>query len=151
MVSYIDVATPPGRDPIRAWVRVFEDTGAPIYVGIYTTTRANNRGYVAVGFPLPKSNITVALSPLNLANGGLLLSSKPDNAFCGHYLSAIEPSKGATTLRLGLFDEEVEVYLESMYADGREKAIHGLFSFVAIDDEKRPVPVLPGFPASQAA
>ncbi|MGC3218279.1 acyl-CoA thioesterase, partial [Pseudomonas aeruginosa] len=28
---------------------------------------------------------------------------------------------------------------------------HGLFSFVAIDDDKRPVPVLPGFPASQAA
>ncbi|HHJ2008357.1 TPA: acyl-CoA thioesterase [Pseudomonas aeruginosa] len=53
---------------------------------------------------------------------------------------------GNTSLKV-----EVEVYLESMYADGREKAIHGLFSFVAIDDEKRPVPVLPGFPASQAA
>lgn len=52
---------------------------------------------------------------------------------------------GNTSLKV-----EVEVYLESMYADGREKAIHGLFSFVAIDDEKRPVPVLPGFPASQA-
>lgn len=46
---------------------------------------------------------------------------------------------GNTSLKV-----EVEVYLESMYADGREKAIHGLFSFVAIDDEKRPVPVLPG-------
>ena len=37
---------------------------------------------------------------------------------------------GNTSLKV-----EVEVYLESMYADGREKAIHGLFSFVAIDDE----------------
>ncbi len=27
----------------------------------------------------------------------------------------------------------------------REKAIQGVFSFVAIDDDKRPVPVLPGF------
>lgn len=51
---------------------------------------------------------------------------------------------GNTSLKV-----EVEVYLESMYADGREKAIHGLFSFVAIDDEKRPVPVLPGFPPAR--
>ncbi len=113
MVSYVDVATAPGRDPIRAWIRVFEDTGAPIYVGIYTTIRQENRGYVAVGFPLPDSNITVALSPSNLVDGGLLLSSKADHVFCGHYLSAIEPSKGATTLRLGLFDEEIEVYLKN--------------------------------------
>ncbi|MFS9599093.1 acyl-CoA thioesterase, partial [Klebsiella variicola] len=53
---------------------------------------------------------------------------------------------GNTSLKV-----EVEVYLESMYADGREKAIPALFRFVPIDDQKRPVPVLPGFPASQAA
>ena len=40
---------------------------------------------------------------------------------------------------------EVEVYVESMSSDGRELAIQGLFSFVAIDDAKRPVPVLPGY------
>jgi acyl-CoA hydrolase len=39
------------------------------------------------------------------------------------------------------------VFVESMSCDGREKAIHGQFSFVAIDDDKRPVPVLPGFAA----
>jgi hypothetical protein len=37
------------------------------------------------------------------------------------------------------------VFLESMSCDGRGKTIHGQFSFVAIDDDKRPVPVLPGF------
>ncbi|MDF3866659.1 acyl-CoA thioesterase [Pseudomonas denitrificans (nom. rej.)] len=47
---------------------------------------------------------------------------------------------GNTSLKV-----EVEVFVESMAADGREKAIHGQFSFVAIDDEKRPVPVMPGF------
>ena len=47
---------------------------------------------------------------------------------------------GNTSLKV-----EVEVFVESMTCDGREKAIHGLFSFVAIDEEKRPVPVLPGF------
>ncbi|MGY4531073.1 acyl-CoA hydrolase [Pseudomonas sp. TE3786] len=47
---------------------------------------------------------------------------------------------GNTSLKV-----EVEVFVESMYSDGREKAITGVFSFVAIDDNKQPVPVLPGF------
>ena len=47
---------------------------------------------------------------------------------------------GNTSLKV-----EVEVFVESMSADGREKAIQGVFSFVAIDADKRPVPVLPGF------
>ncbi|PZP84059.1 MAG: acyl-CoA thioesterase, partial [Ectopseudomonas oleovorans] len=28
---------------------------------------------------------------------------------------------------------------------GRERAISGSFSFVAVDDQQKPVPVLPGF------
>ena len=40
---------------------------------------------------------------------------------------------GNTSLKV-----EVEVYVESMSCDGRELAIQGLFSFVAIDDDKRP-------------
>ncbi|MNG92994.1 putative acyl-CoA thioester hydrolase [compost metagenome] len=38
---------------------------------------------------------------------------------------------------------QVDVFVENMYLDGRERAIHGVFSFVAIDEDKRPVPVLP--------
>ncbi|MES2819651.1 MAG: acyl-CoA thioesterase [Pseudomonadota bacterium] len=38
----------------------------------------------------------------------------------------------------------VEVFVESMYSDGRQRAISGVFSFVAIDDQQKPVPVLPG-------
>lgn len=45
---------------------------------------------------------------------------------------------GNTSLKV-----EVEVFVESMYENGREKAITGVLSFVAIDDQKRPVPVLP--------
>ena len=41
----------------------------------------------------------------------------------------------------------VEVFVESMYQTGRERAIHGVFSFVAIGDDQRPVPILPDFPA----
>jgi acyl-CoA hydrolase len=37
---------------------------------------------------------------------------------------------------------QVDVFVENMYLNGRERAIHGVFSFVAIDEDKRPVPVL---------
>ncbi|MBV7532550.1 acyl-CoA thioesterase [Chitinophaga sp. sic0106] len=36
----------------------------------------------------------------------------------------------------------VEIYIEEMYSDYRELAISGTFTFVAIDDQKRPVSVL---------
>ncbi|MEK1904991.1 MAG: acyl-CoA thioesterase [Pseudomonas sp.] len=45
---------------------------------------------------------------------------------------------GTTSLKV-----EVNVYVESMYSDGREKAISGVFSFVAIGEDKKPIPVLP--------
>ena len=35
----------------------------------------------------------------------------------------------------------VSVYLERMYDESRQKAIEGLFTFVAIDDEMKPVTV----------
>ena len=45
---------------------------------------------------------------------------------------------GNTSLKV-----EVEVFVESMCSDARERAISGVFSFVAIDEQKKPVPVLP--------
>ena len=36
----------------------------------------------------------------------------------------------------------VEIYIEEMYSEGRNKAITGTFTFVAIDGNKRPVKVL---------
>lgn len=36
----------------------------------------------------------------------------------------------------------VEIYIEEMYKEGREKAISGTFSFVAIDENKKPVSVI---------
>lgn len=32
----------------------------------------------------------------------------------------------------------VEIYVEEMYADGKDKAIEGEFSFVAIDEQRKP-------------
>lgn len=36
----------------------------------------------------------------------------------------------------------VEVYVEQMYAEGRELAVHGSFTFVAIDHDKKPTKIL---------
>ena len=36
---------------VRGWIRSFADTDEPIYVGIYTTYRDDQQGYVSVGFP----------------------------------------------------------------------------------------------------
>lgn len=48
-----------------------------------------------------------------------------------------------TVVRVGRtsLDVRVDVYVESMYRDGREKAITGTFTLVAINESKRPVPV----------
>lgn len=46
-------------------------------------------------------------------------------------------SVGRTSLKV-----EVEIFIEEMYNDVREKAITGNFTFVAIDENKKPVSVL---------
>lgn len=44
---------------------------------------------------------------------------------------------GNTSLKVN-----VEIYIEQMYAEGRELAVHGDFTFVAIDESKKPVQVI---------
>lgn len=39
-------------------------------------------------------------------------------------------------------DVKVEIFIEQMYSNHREKAITGSFTFVAIDDNKQPVRIL---------
>jgi len=45
---------------------------------------------------------------------------------------------GRTSLKV-----EVNIFVEDMYQDNCDKAITGTFSFVAVDDAGKPVPVLP--------
>lgn len=47
---------------------------------------------------------------------------------------------GRTSLKV-----EVNMLVESLYCDGQENAITGYFSFVAIDENKKPTPILPKF------
>ena len=65
MVSTIDTIDLDGDEEIdiRGWIRTFADSGKPIYVGIYTTFRHDDRGYVSVGFPIPSANFTATLLP----------------------------------------------------------------------------------------
>ena len=44
---------------------------------------------------------------------------------------------GKTSLKV-----KVEIYIEQMYCETREKAITGEFTFVALDKNKHPTPVL---------
>ncbi|MCS6795549.1 MAG: acyl-CoA thioesterase, partial [Raineya sp.] len=39
-------------------------------------------------------------------------------------------------------DVEVEVFKEEMYENKREQAIKGIFTFVAIDENKKPISVV---------
>lgn len=43
---------------------------------------------------------------------------------------------GNTSLKV-----KVDIYIEQMYCDGREKAVSGDFTFVAIDENKMPVKI----------
>lgn len=43
---------------------------------------------------------------------------------------------GRTSLKV-----EVDIFLEELYSDKREKAITGAFNFVAIDENKKPTPI----------
>lgn len=48
-------------------------------------------------------------------------------------------SVGRTSIKV-----KVEVFLEKMYEEGRELAIQGMFTFVALDENKQPIPVVLG-------
>jgi hypothetical protein len=114
MVSTIDTIDLDGDDQIdiRGWIRTFADTGQPIYVGIYTSFRHDDRGYVSVGFPIPSSNFTATLEPRNLAEHDFLLTSRSELAFPGHYLSSVDSERDAlTVLKLLAFQEQIHVYV----------------------------------------
>lgn len=111
---------------IRGWIRSFAATDEPIYVGIYTTYRHDDRGYVSVGFPLPQSSFTATLAPRARADGGLTLTSRSPLPHTGHYLTYIQPgSRELTTLAVPGFSEELDVYLY----DGELRADHAFWLF----------------------
>jgi hypothetical protein len=126
MVSTIDTIDLDGDEDIdiRGWIRTFADTGKPIYVGIYTSFRHEDRGYVSVGFPIPSANFTATLEPRNTGAHDLLLTSRSELAFPGHYLSSVDSERDAlTVLKLLSFQEEIYVFV----ADRELKTDHSFY------------------------
>ena len=126
--SRIDTITgrPDGTETIRGWIRSAADTGKPIYVGIYTTYRHEDHGYVSVGFPLPQANFTATLAPSARPDGGLVLDSRSDLGQPGHYLTYIDPQTGElTTVGVRGFAERLEVYVKA----GELRAEHAFWVF----------------------
>jgi hypothetical protein len=112
--SRIDTITLPDdeRIAVRGWIRSFADTDEPIYVGIYTTYRHGDRGYVSVGFPLPQASFTATLVPRSRDDGGLVLSSRSALGHPGHYMAYIDPAtRELTVLAVHGFAEELDVYV----------------------------------------
>ena len=113
MVSTIDTITLDGDDEIdiRGWIRTFADSGKPIYVGIYTSFRHDDRGYVSVGFPIPSANFTATLLPRNAGEHDFVLTSRTDLEFPGHYLSSVDSERDALTVLKLLYFQERDLRL----------------------------------------
>ena len=124
--SRIDTIDRPGVPPVRGWIRSFSDTDEPIYVGIYTTYRDAERGYVSVGFPLPQANFTATLLPQGRPGGGLVLSSHTELRDPGHYLTFVDrEDRRLTALAVQGFGERLDVRVE----DGALVADHAFDLF----------------------
>ncbi|GLZ07713.1 hypothetical protein Acsp03_51790 [Actinomadura sp. NBRC 104412] len=122
----IDTIGLEGVVSLRGWIRSFADTDEPIYVGIYTTYRHGDRGYVSVGFPLPQASFTATLAPYAREGGGLVLTSVTDLDHPGHYLTFIDPeTRDLTTLAVHGFAEKLDVFVE----DGELRATHAFSIF----------------------
>ena len=102
-----------GEPLLRGWLRSFADDDEPIYVGVYTTYRHEDHGYVRVGFPLPEMNFTATLIPLHRHDGGLTLTSRSERSDQpGHYLTYVDRDSGElTSAAVRGFAEQLEVYV----------------------------------------
>lgn len=97
---------------VRGWIRTFADTEEPIYVGIYTTYRHGERGYVSVGFPLPEASFTATLAPRLRPDGGLVLTSEGHDGQSGHYLAYVDAEDGRlTVVAVPGFAERLDVHV----------------------------------------
>jgi hypothetical protein len=126
--SRIDTIALPGDEivDVRGWIRSYTDTDEPIYVGIYTTYRHEDRGYVSVGFPIPQGSFTATLVPRSRPGGGLVLTSRSDLEHPGHYLAYVDPAtRDLTALAIHGFAERLDVYVEH----GQLRAEHAFWVF----------------------
>ncbi|HEY9842644.1 MAG: acyl-CoA thioesterase [Candidatus Sericytochromatia bacterium] len=75
-----------------------------------------------------QQTVTVALDEISFNK------AIPSGSFVELVAQVVEV--GTTSMKV-----QVDVFLERMDRDGREQAISGMFTFVAINSERRPVPI----------
>ena len=76
---------------------------------------------MSVGFPIPSANFTATLLPCNAGEHDLVLTSRTELAYPGHYLSSVDSERDAlTVLKLLYFEERVFVYV----AEGELRTDH---------------------------
>jgi len=46
------------------------------------------------------------------------------------------------TVKNATIEIKVEIFIEEMYADNRQKAVDAVFTFAAINDENKPIPII---------
>ncbi|ONH31327.1 hypothetical protein BL253_10595 [Pseudofrankia asymbiotica] len=115
-----------GAVSVRGWIRSYVADDEPLFVGIYTTYRRDDRGYVSVGFPLPQASFTATLAPSARAGGGLVLSSRGDLEQPGHYLTYVDAdTKELTAAVVHGFAEQLDVHVQ----DGELRAEHEFWVF----------------------
>ncbi len=147
VVSYIDsidyaAETSEHIRTLRGWIRAFETTGEPIYVGIYTVVEHDGIGYISVGFPLPESNFTATLLPYNRGRNLLLRTQGTGRSFPGHYVSYIDNDTGALTiLKLPTFGEEIDVFIHNEQLKTDHHFYLGGFRFLTLHYHIQPKPV----------
>ena len=119
-----------GEPDIRGWIRAVADTGAPIYVGIYTTYRRDGRGYVSVGFPVPGGSFTATLAPEARPDGGLRLTSRGAPSDAGHYLAAVDDDGARlSAATVPGFAEQLDVTVVPDGEEGEIRAEHAFWLF----------------------
>ena len=83
---------------------------------------------MSVGFPIPSSNFTATLEPRNEGASDLVLTSRSDLPFPGHYLSSVDSERDAlTVIKLLSFEERIHVFVR----DGELRTDHS-FSLAGV-------------------
>ena len=115
-----------GTVSVRGWIRSFPDDDEPIMVGIYTTYRHEDCGYVSVGFPVPEGSFTATLLPRSRPDAGLTLTSRVHDGQAGHYLTYVDTAADElTALAVHGFEEQLDVFVD----DGTLRAEHAFWLF----------------------
>jgi hypothetical protein len=100
--SWLEVMHVSNLDPeVRCWIRIDPESHLPVYVGAYKTYPSaidgDLRRYVSVAFPIPGGTVTTVLTPMNLDDNAMQLTTRYKNS-SENGLYVILPHKKSFTM-----------------------------------------------------